>query len=243
MMQLWSLNCSSYKESEMRIGVDWTKFPKRVLVIAALAIAQLTISSCHSDSSRMKAQEEQTATTAEPHNPAPLLNLNCVFDWIGNPTEAFHYSYSQHNESHSSMTDADVTPQSLDGTISNTMGGQAVPPVKVHAVRSDADGWRQGVSQLQMGFGVPSSLMMANKMSSELVRESAEGINGYDAVRYSVDTARLGATDRSMLGTSSEKGTVWVTGPGCPVKIVMDTETQENTAPSKTHYELAIVKK
>jgi hypothetical protein len=218
-------------------------FLKCALVAAAMGLAFLAMPGCTSNSSRTKVQDERPAE-APAQAPALLLNLNCVFDWIGSPTESFHYSYSQHGESVSLSEEADVTPQSLDGTVNSMRDGQTYPPVPVHAVRSDTSGWRSGVGQLQIGFGMPASLMMANQMSSALVREGAEKVNGYDTVRYSVDTTRLSAVDRRLLGTSSDKGTVWVTGPGCPVKIVIDTEMQgSNGSISKTHYEEAIVKK
>ena len=216
----------------------------RVRVAAVVGLVLLAMAGCHSSPSPKKVQEERKAAAAPAQNPAPLLNLNCVFDWIGKPTESFHYSYARHSETDSATQEADVTPQTLDGTFNITRDGQANPPILVHAVSSDSSGWQSAVAQLQMGFGMPASLMMANQMSSALVREGAEKVNGYDTVRYSVDTARLGATERGLLGTTSEKGEVWVTGPGCPVKIVMDTEAQGNNGmASKTHYEEALVKK
>jgi len=211
---------------------------------AVIGLVLLAVAGCHSSPSPTKMQQEQKAAATAARNPAPLLNLNCVFDWVGKPTESFHYSYARHSESDSATQEADVSPQTLDGTFNITRGGQAYPPIPVHAVSSDSSGWQSAVGQLQMGFGMPASLMMANQMSSALVREGAEKVNGYDTVRYSVDTARLGAIDRGLLGTTSEKGTVWVAGPGCPVKIVMDTEAQGNNGTAeRTHYEEAIVKK
>ena len=217
---------------------------ERILIAVVAGLVLLAMAGCHSSPSPTKMQEEQKAATAPARNPAPLLNLNCVFDWIGKPTESFHYSYARHSESDSAAQEADVSPQTLDGTFNITTDGKAYPPIPVHAASSDSSGWQSAVGQLQMGFGMPSSLMMANQMSSALVREGGEKVNGYDTVRYSVDTARLGAIDRGLLGTASEKGTVWVTGPGCPVKILMDTEAEGNKGmASKTHYEEAIVKK
>jgi len=220
-----------------------TAFPVRGLVVALVGLALLAMAGCHSTPPTKVHEEEKTAA-APVHNPAPLLNLNCVMDWIGKPTESFHYSYSQRSESLSLAEEADVTPQRLEGTVNTMRDGQTSPPIAVHAVSSDTGGWQSAVSQLAIGFGMPSSLMMANQMTSALVREGTEKVNGYDTVRYSVDTARLGAVDRQLLGTSSEKGMFWVTGPGCPVKILMDTEAQGNNGmASKTHYEESIVKK
>ncbi len=216
----------------------------RALFTTLAGLIFLAMVGCHSKTSPTKAQEEGKAASGAPHNPAAMVNLNCPFDWINKPTESFHYSYARKRGLDSATQEADVTPQTLDGTFNITSDGNANPPIVVHGVSSDTDGWRHAAAQLSMGFGMPSSLMMANKMSDELVREGSENMNGYDSVRYSVDTARLGVTDRTLLGTNSEKGTIWVTGPGCPVKIIMDTEAQgKGGAVVKTHYEEAIVKK
>jgi len=231
-------------ESQRNVAARYLRGKNERALMTVLGLVLLAMAGCHSSSSPTKMHEQQKAAGAPARNPAPLLNLNCVFDWIGKPTESFHYSYARRSESDSVTQEADVSPQTLDGTVNITNGGKAYPPIPAHALSSDSNAWQKAVGQLEMGFGMPSSLMMANKMSAALVREGAEKVNGYDTVRYSVDTARLGAIDRRLLGTASEKGTIWVTGPGCPVKIVMDTEAQGNNGiASKTHYEEAIVKK
>jgi len=217
------------------------QFSKR-WTYSLVGLAFLAASACNSGPSTTKAQAGKTA--AAPQNPPPMIDLNCIIDRLRNPTEAFHYSYSRNSQSFSVTQDADVTPTTLDGTINSIRDGQKNPPQQVHAVRSDNDGWQREIGNLSIGFGMPSSLMMANNMSSELVREGTENVNGYDAVKYSVDTARLDATNRGLLGTTSEKGTVWVIGPGCPVKIVMDTEAKDsNGTVRKEHYEEALTKK
>jgi len=217
------------------------QFSKR-WVFSLLGIALLAASACNSGPSTAKAQNEKTAVA--PQNPPPMIDLNCIIDRLRNPTEAFHYSYSRNGQSASITEEADVTPTTLDGTINSVRDGQKNPSQSVHASRSDNGGWQREIGNLSMGFGMPASLMMANKMSSELVREGTENVNGYDAVKYSVDTARLDATDRALLGTTFEKGTVWVVGPGCPVKIVMDTEAKDSDGTvRKDHYEEALTKK
>ncbi|HEV2304826.1 MAG TPA: hypothetical protein VGR93_04865 [Candidatus Acidoferrales bacterium] len=194
------------------------------------------------DADASSAAEQRPA--AKQNSNGPLVDLNCVVDWIRNPKEAFHYSYSQLSQSHFIDQEADVTPQTIDGTVNSMSDGQTNPPEPVHAVRSNSDGWQSQVNHLSMGFGMPGSLMEGGLMSSEMVRQDAEKVNGYDATKYSVDTARLDPADRAILGTTSEKGTVWVTDEGCPVKIIMDTEAQaRDGSVKKTHWEEAIVKK
>ena len=74
-----------------------TALPLRTVIGVAAGLIFLGMVGCHSSSSSTKAREEQVSTAAA-KNPAPLLNLNCIFDWIGKPTESFHYSYARHNE-------------------------------------------------------------------------------------------------------------------------------------------------
>jgi hypothetical protein len=75
-------------------------------------------------------------------------------------------------------------------------------------------------------------------------------VNSYDTVKYSIDTARGSPTEqalyKSILGPGgSEKGAVWVTSQGCPVRIVLDEElfSQDGTLTGKSHYEEAMIKK
>ena len=74
-------------------------------------------------------------------------------------------------------------------------------------------------------------------------------MNGYDTIRYSIDTARGDAAEaglyRATLGAGGfEKGMAWVTAQGCPVKLSLDSEMHLNNGTVDTvHYEIAMVKK
>ena len=75
-------------------------------------------------------------------------------------------------------------------------------------------------------------------------------MNSYSTVKYSIDTARGTATEqalyKSILGPAgSEKGSVWVTAQGCPVRIVLDEElhSKDGSLAGKIHYEEAMIKK
>jgi hypothetical protein len=84
-----------------------------------------------------------------------------------------------------------------------------------------------------------------------MVKEGPEQrVNNYSATKYSIDTARGTPTEqtlyKSVLGEGgAEKGTVWVTSEGCPVRIVMDEElhAKDGSFLAKAHYEEAMVKK
>jgi len=93
----------------------------------------------------------------------------------------------------------------------------------IHGVRSDADSWQSAWMNLGAISGLASSFSLVRNSDSNL-REGTEHINGFDAIRYSVDTTRATGVEtglyRATLGPGGfEKGTVWVTSQGCPVKL------------------------
>jgi hypothetical protein len=218
----------------------------------AATFVLLVASACNSGPSMKRTGEkpaEQNSASAPQNsdssgrsNPDPGIDLNCVFDRIQNPPEAFHYSYKK-DGSNSVDEEADVTPQTIDGTFKNNDISRAV-----HGVRSDKDGWQTAWSGL-MGISGMSSTVALVRNSSAMVRESTEKVNGYDAIRYSIDTGRGSAAEsalyRSTLGPGGfEKGTVWVISQGCPVKFSLDSEMHLNDGSvQKIHYEESIIKK
>lgn len=102
-----------------------------------------------------------------------------------------------------------------------------------------------------MAIGRMASLFATVRNTSAVVNEGPEkGVNSYNAVKYSIDTARGTATEqalyKSILGPNGfEKGSVWVTAQGCPVRIVLDEElhSKDGSLAGKTHYEEAMIKK
>jgi hypothetical protein len=97
--------------------------------------------------------------------------------------------------------------------------------------------------------GMSSTIALVNN-SSALKREGSESVNGYDTVRYSVDTARGDSAEqglyRATLGAGGfEKGDIWVTSKGCPVKLELDSEMhgRDGAVIGKTHYSEAMVRK
>jgi hypothetical protein len=216
------------------------------------AFALLASSACNFGPSVKKTEEKpaeqnsasaaQNSDSSGRNNPDPGIDLNCVVDHIQNPPEAFHYSYKK-DESNSVDEEADVTPQTIDGTFKNNDVSRAV-----HGVRFDKDGWQTAWAGL-MGISGMSSTVALVRNSSAMVREGAEKVNGYDAIRYSIDTGRGSAAEsalyRSTLGPGGfERGTVWVTSQGCPVRFSLDSEMHLNDGSvQKVHYEESMIKK
>ena len=56
--------------------------------------------------------------------------------------------------------------------------------MSVHAVRSDSDGRRKALGNLNAAFGMPSSIMEGNMMPGSFVREANEKVDGYDTIRF-----------------------------------------------------------
>jgi hypothetical protein len=215
-------------------------------VLATAGLALLTVSACRSGPASKNAEEK---SGAQP-NPAatargsgdPGIDLNCVIDHIQNPPEAFHYSYNKES-SNPVHEEADMTPQTIDGSFKNNSASRSF-----HGVRSDAASWQSAWSGL-MGISGMSSAVALVRNSSATVREGLEKVNGYDAIKYSIDTARGTAEEKALyqgvVGRGGfEKGTAWITAQGCPVKLVLDSELHPNNGSVEAiHYEEAMVRK
>ncbi|HSM88143.1 MAG TPA: hypothetical protein VLT16_18455 [Candidatus Limnocylindrales bacterium] len=215
-------------------------------VVAAAGLALLALSACSSGPASKKAEQtsgaQPTPAAAAQGSGDVGIDLNCVMDHIRNPPEAFHYSYNKQS-SNPLQEEADITPQTIDGSFKNNSASRAF-----HGVRSNADSWQSAWFSL-MGIGGMASSVALVRNTSATVREGPEKVNGYDAVRYSIDTARGAPTEKSLfqtvLGTGGfEKGTAWVTAQGCPVKFVLDSEQHlKNGSVDTVHYEVAMVRK
>ena len=215
--------------------------PIRDFVVVGLVC--ISLSGCSSTTSKtVGPTSESSQKSAEPvkTSAGPDIDLNCVTSHIQNPPESFHYTFKAESDN-VWKEEADVTPQQVDGSFSNN----SLPaPQQFH-------GTPQETSSNLMAIGRMASLFATVRNSAAVVNEGEEkGVNGYDTVKYSIDTARGSASEqalyKSILGPGgSEKGTVWVTSQGCPVRIVLDEElhARDGSVLGKAHYEEAMVKK
>ena len=219
----------------------YAQAPFRDCVIAVLAF--IALSGCNSTPSKTvdptSESPQQSIGTAK-NSAGPDIDLNCVINHIQNPPESFHYAFKA--ESNSPWEEeADVTPQQIDGRFSNNSGPKPQP---FHGTPREA-------SSNLMAIGRMASLFATVRNTSAVVNEGPEkGVNSYNTVKYSIDTARGTASEqalyKSILGPGgAEKGTVWVTSEGCPVRIVLDEElhAKDGRLLEKAHYEEAMVKK
>lgn len=239
------------------------KHPAVRRVYAVIAAGAITIVlglalGCTSEPSS-KSRAEKTAdgglsgnrenrSAAAQSGPDPGINLNCLYDRLQDPPEAFHYVYRK-NATDGSKVDqeGDFTPQTIDGFRLQPDGSQQ----PIHAVRSDQQSWQTALAGLTGISGMSGTVSTVNH-NSAMQRESDGGqVNGYQTIHYSIDTARWDATTRQMLGNSalgpggSDKGDAWVTADGCPVKLILDDEMhkKDGSLLEKLHYEVAMVKK
>jgi hypothetical protein len=220
------------------------------LLIVPAGIAVLTLSlvalGCNSGSSGPAKQtpgqtSSQTQSSAKiAANSGPDIDLNCVIDHLQNPPDSFHYMFKDESDNPWSE-EADVTPQMINLTFkSNYMPA----PVALHGSPQEMP------HQYQWAIGRMASTFALVRSTSAVVNEGAEAVNGYNTTKLSIDTGRASATEQglynSTLGPGGfEKGTVWVTSQGCPVKLVVDEEAhaKDGSTTGKAHYEEAMLKK
>ena len=202
-----------------------------------LGLALVVTSACNSSS---VAKSTATATDGAGSH----IDVLCIADRIDNPPESFHYSYKYSDMSGSAQKDADITPQVMDITIKDKSGSHSF-----HGVHSNEASWSSAVVDLSnLNMTAMSSRLDSLNNTSAIVRQSSEPMNGYDTTKYSIDTANASSSDRQQFETlfgsgSFEKGTAWVSGDGCSVKLVLDEAVQVNGSLKNAHYEIQRIKK
>jgi hypothetical protein len=205
-------------------------------------LAFILLSACNSAPSKTpdrSSESAQKSVGAAKNSAGPDIDLNCVINHIQNPPESFHYAFKAESDN-PWEEQADVTPERIDGSFSNN---SLSAPQQFHGTPREA-------SSNLMAIGRMASLFATVRNTSAVVNEGQEGVNSYNTLKYSIDTARATAGEQSLyksiLGPGgSEKGTVWVTSQGCPVRIVLDEElhAKDGSLLGKAHYEEAMVKK
>lgn len=180
--------------------------------------------------------------------PSPGINLNCIVDRLNNPPDSFHYVYKKTTSDGNNVhQEADVTPQAIDGFRAQADGSRQ----PIHAARSDAQGWQGAMAGLTGISGMSSTVSTFNHTAAMQRESDGAATNGYQTTHYSIDTARWDETTRQMLGNATlgpggfDKGDVWVTSDGCPVKLVLDEEMhrKDGSLLERLHYEEAMIKK
>jgi len=172
------------------------------------------------------------------------IDVLCIVDRINDPPESFHYSYKYSDISGSAQKDADITPQVMEITIKDKSGSHSF-----HGVHSNEASWNSAVVDLSnLNMTAMSSRLDSLNNTSAIVRQSSEPMNGYNTIKYSIDTASASSSDNKkfefLFGAGSfEKGTAWVPADGCAAKLVLDEAVQINGSLKNAHYEIERIKK
>ncbi|HEY7352382.1 MAG TPA: hypothetical protein VH596_06400 [Terriglobales bacterium] len=134
-------------------------------------------------------------------------------------------------------------PKIVQRTINN---GVAEEKIMNHATRSDEVSWRGVVVSVTQG-GTPWALFIYKPTVS---RVGDETVNGFDTVKYAVDTTHESAADKSAstlrnLADYNITGTAWVLKTAnCVLQYdITDEKTGTDGKIRKTHYEGTVTKK
>ncbi len=178
-----------------------------------------------------------TSATSSSSSDNPGIDLQCAADRIQKAPTPFHWSFKKVVPPMTNADwEADVTPDSIAGTLIDSSGTRAI-----HSVRSDSTSWNTAV--LVLTGPLPASTFALVNNSSATVRAGSENVNGENTIKYAIDTSLDTPTDasliRSVLGANGfVKGSAWVTRAGCPVKFVLDVEDHfKDGTVQKEHYE------
>lgn len=222
----------------------FVRWVMRIAMGAALAMA----SGCNLG---LQSKAEESSATAVPVVQANRFNPTgasvCLQQMIKNPPGPFHVSFVEKSSAQdASSVEADVTPATIDYTKHDTSAGQTSTDTK-HLARAQ-------VTEMEIDF----ELMKPVPWHGELVAAqdaaksaSVGNVNGYNAMKYSIDTANEPAPQKatflSLMAVKDYKivGSAWVTtDAGCLVKYLIDFEQDEkNGSVKKTHFEGNVTKR
>jgi hypothetical protein len=175
---------------------------------------------------------------------------NCTVSTVMNdPKEHFHLSLSRKDDDRPApyISEADFTPDNVTGT-SNWRSSQDAQ--QISSVHSDAKAWDATIMLLAAPLtqSVVSDLRMAQ---STAISAGPDPVGGYDAIKYTFDTARLAEAEKLRFehlmraNDLSVTGTVWITKDAlCLVKYVTDyhfTAAKDNSMGS-VHNEGSLTK-
>ena len=246
----------------------------RCWILLAMGLLLLAAQGCTSRSSK-RTQEDKTNQSTRTTNPLERQldgGSYCVQTITQGPPPAtpIHFS-NKENESDGSSKDfeADLSGDTFDLTFSerhpatdfdrklNEDFAKVAPPTPIkdgfaentrtnHYTRSDQSGWRVGPNSVALG-GTPWGLFVAKPT---VTRVGTENINGYDTIKYAVDTTHQSQLEKSAfllaggLKDYNITGTAWATkDTNCILQYVIDFEQDgKDGTVSKTHYEGAITK-
>jgi hypothetical protein len=231
--------------AELRRGfaVRWGWAAGAIIGLAALAGCSGSTSAPGNEASPAAEKKSAVSAANSAASNDPRINLECTAERIQNAPAPFHWSYKKSDSAAGkSDREADITPDSIQGTLVDSSGTRPI-----HAVRSDAGSWN--VAVLMLAGALPASTIALVNNSSATTRTGTEQVNGENAIKYVIDTTRSTPEDAALITNVMGpngfiKGTAWVTGDGCVVKMLLDTEMHLRDGSVETeHYDAEVTHK
>ena len=152
------------------------------------------------------------------------VDLQCLTERVQKAPAPFHLSFKKSTKVVSTDLETNVTPNSINGTVIDGSGTR-----EIHAVRSDSAAWNLAVVTVTAPISGAASTLNLARNSSAMSRVGAEEVHGQQTVKYAIDTGHDNPADatafRNIMGHNGFlRGSAWVTGDGCPVKLVLDAQ-------------------
>lgn len=206
----------------------------------AFAVALLCVAACGCRSASSNGSEQNTA---HPENQVRQADFDpgsadfCQETMAKDPVGSFHFSSARTQPGTSDFlaVRADVSPERIDLTDRTARG-----TTTNHYRRTDKSGWAMAVTTMAMS----SPWMDRNMAKFDMKELGQEEINGFDTIKYSVDTTKDPSDKQTYLRTMGLKdynivGSLWLTkDTGCILKYVIDdTDYSKSGAVTKMHYE------
>jgi hypothetical protein len=235
----------------LRGGMSATKLGLGAVAAAGVIFAGALLLHRNSGSSASSAANSAAAKPASPSATAakisrrddPGISLPCIAERIQKAAAPFHWSYKKEVTSLGKTEwEADITPDSITGILVDSAGTR---PIK--GMRENGSAWN--IAVLTLTAPLPTSTFALFTNTPAVARTGTEAVRGEATVQYDVDTARDTGSSASLIksvlgATGFIKGTVWVTGDGCPIKFALDVEQQSNGGSvEKERYEEAVTRK
>jgi len=250
-----------------------TRLVVETMIGFAIGLLLLAAPACTSKGSK-RTEGDKNSQSTRTTNPLERQfdgGTYCVQTMTQGPPVAqpLHFS-NKENESDGSSKDfeADLAGDTFDRTISerhpatdmdrelNTVPGGIPIQIRdgfaatthtVHYTRSDQSGWREGGNGIALG-GTPWGLFVSKPTVTQV---GTENINGYDTIKYAVDTTHQSQLDKTPLLMSGRlkdyniTGSSWVLkDSNCVLQYNIDFEEDgKDGTVKKTHYEGTVTKK
>lgn len=220
----------------------------RPAVLVAVGVA-LVIFGCKGEAGKTAVSTGKSIATGrpDPQRFNPTEASLCLQQMIKNPAGPFHLSFAENSSnSKSTSVEADVTPTTIDYMRRETSAGQT----STNSKRIE----RAQLSEMELDFDIMGPVpwhgeLVSAQDSARLA--GAENVNGYQALKYTIDTANEPAAQKatfdSLMAVKDYKivGDAWVTNDaGCLVKYSIDFEKDAKKGHvEKTHFEGNVAKK